>query len=116
MPPPPPPPPPTPPPGRTPYSNAGPGPGRGSGGTVTAFGPAGPHCGECGYDSWTVAALNQKWKSWHFECGHCGAKYAGGPRNVLAELSPQQEREKLRADMGWEDVARVMGIATRIAA
>lgn len=90
------------------YSNAGAGTWRGSGGTVTAFGPAGPHCGACGYDAWSVACFNDEWKSWHYECGNCGETYKGGPKSVLKDLSEQQTKEILTKDMTWEDVYQVV--------
>lgn len=68
------------------YSNGGAGTWLGSGGTTTAFGPAGPHCGDCGMDMWTVAAINAKWKAWCYECGYCGSVYKGGPQNVFDQL------------------------------
>lgn len=75
------------------YSNGGAGTWRGSGGTVTAFGPAGPHCGECGYDHWRVACKNDIWGSHLYECGMCGKVYKKGPRSVLDRLSPDQMAE-----------------------
>lgn len=93
------------------YSNAGAGTWRGSGGTVTAFGPAGPHCERCGYDEWTVASLNVRWKSWRYECGHCGAVYAGGPQEVHKLLDDQQQREYIRKSMRFEDVAKLLKVA-----
>lgn len=86
------------------YSAAGAGNWRGSGGTTTVFGPAGPHCEECGYDEWTVATLNSIWKSWRFECGHCGEVYAGGPKDVL-DLLPKEHLEKtIKKSMRFEEV------------
>ena len=93
------------------YSNAGAGTWRGSGGTVTAFGPAGPHCGECGYDAWKVACFNSKWKSWHYECGNCGHVYKGGPKSVLSKLTKQQGRELLADDMDFSDIKKLMAVA-----
>lgn len=75
------------------YSNAGAGTWRGSGGTVTAFGPAGPHCGECGYDFWRVASHNDNWKASLRECGWCGKVYKNGPEKVLDKLNAQQRSE-----------------------
>jgi len=93
------------------YSNAGAGTWRGSGGTVTAFGPAGPHCGDCGYDEWTVATLNTTWQSYRFVCGHCGATYSKGPQDVHALLSDDQRKEYLRRDMDFSAVAVLLGVA-----
>lgn len=93
------------------YANAGAGTWRGSGGTVTAFGPAGPHCGKCGMDMWTVASINPEWKAWCYECGYCGAVYKGGPQDVLGRLNDQQKKELLFAGMGWAEVSRAVGVA-----
>lgn len=92
------------------YANGGAGTWRGSGGTITAFGPAGPHCGNCGMDMWTVAALNTAWKAWCYECGHCGAKYKGGPQSVLEQLSSKQKTEILRDGMAFEEVCAAVGV------
>lgn len=93
------------------YATAGAGTWRGSGGTVTSFGPAGPHCGECGYDEWTVATLNVEWKSFRYQCGHCGSVYAGGPKTVHEFLSSVQKSEYLRKGMTFDQVARLAGVA-----
>lgn len=77
------------------YSNAGAGTWRGSGGTVTAFGPAGPHCGRCGYDFWSVACRNDLWNAYLYLCGMCGKKYRKGPRSVLRRLTTEQQAEIL---------------------
>ncbi len=79
------------------YSNAGAGTWRGSGGTVTAFGPAGPHCGECGYDFWRVASHNDNWGASLRECGWCGKVYKSGPKKVLDRLTPEQRAELIYA-------------------
>jgi len=83
---------------------------RGSGATVTPIAPAGPHCEVCGYDEWRVATLNMEWRSWNFECAHCGAVYQGGPKTVLDRLQGR-EQEILREDMQWNDIKRVMKVA-----
>ncbi|MBW2675568.1 MAG: hypothetical protein JRD89_19515 [Deltaproteobacteria bacterium] len=93
------------------YSNSGALTWRGSSGTVTVMGSAGPHCSACGYDAWVVASINPTWRSWHFICGHCGAEYRGGPRQVLDRLSPQQGCEILRPNMSWHEVSEVMKAA-----
>lgn len=93
------------------YSNGGAGTWRGSGGTVTAFGPAGPHCSKCGYDEWTVASLNVIWKSWRFVCGHCGTVYSGGPKSVHNKLDSAQKREYIRKEMVYGDVAKLLQVA-----
>ena len=77
------------------YSNAGAGTWRGSSGTVTAFGPAGPHCGQCGYDHWRAAYRNDDWGSYLYECGMCGKVYKRGPVSVLERLTPEQRAEVL---------------------
>lgn len=92
------------------YSNAGAGTWRGSGGTITAFGPAGPHCIKCGYDEWTVATMNTTWKSWRFVCGHCGSVYSGGPQNVHDHLDNYQKHEYLKSDMSFEEVSKLMKV------
>lgn len=92
------------------YSNAGAGTWRGSGGTVTAFGPAGPHCGSCGSDMWAVAAINVKWKSWCYECGVCGTRFRGGPIDVRPMLDDDQKRELLQEGMAWEEVLEVLNV------
>lgn len=91
------------------YSNAGAGTWRGSGGTVTAFGPAGPHCERCGYDAWRVAHLNTVWRSYRFECSMCGAVYRGGPEEIHDLLTPQQKREYIRQSMTYGEVASLLG-------
>lgn len=90
------------------YANAGAGTWRGSGGTVTAFGPAGPHCADCGKDEWTVATLNVVWKSWRFVCGSCGAVYAGGPRDVRSKLPEEHRRKIIRKDMGFAEIEKLV--------
>jgi len=90
------------------YSNAGAGTWRGSGGTITPFGPAGPHCEKCGYDEWTVATLNTVWKSWRFECGHCGAVYAGGPKDVLRKLPAEHRGKIIRGTMKFEEIEKLV--------
>jgi len=79
------------------YSNAGAGTWRGSGGTVTAFGPAGPHCGKCGADFWRVCASNEKWGAQIRECGWCGQVYKKGPKSFLNLLTPEQKAELIYA-------------------
>jgi len=82
---------------------------RGSSGTTTTFGPAGPHCSECGYDVWRIASYNNVWKSWHFECGNCGAVYKGGPVNVLDRLDEQEKKQLLKSTMTtWEEIISVV--------
>jgi len=93
------------------YSTAGAGTWRGSGGTISTFGAAGPHCGRCGYDAWTVAAINPLWKSFHYICGHCGAEYKGGPQNIVDLLSYRQKKEMLRDGMSYDEVAEIMKVA-----
>lgn len=90
------------------YSSAGAGTWRGSGGTTTAFGPAGPHCGKCGYDAWTVACFNDKWESWDYECGHCGEHYQGGPKNVMKRLSAKQKKEIITHEMEWDEIYAIV--------
>lgn len=75
------------------YATGGGGTWRGSGGTVTTFGPAGPHCGECGYDFWLVCAVNAQWGAELRICAWCGKEYRKGPHNVLALLSSEQRQE-----------------------
>ena len=75
------------------YSAAGAGTWRGSGGTVTAFGPAGPHCGNCGYDFWDVASENESWGAYLRKCGWCGKVYKKGPASVIDRLTPEQKAE-----------------------
>ena len=94
------------------YSNAGGLTWRGSGGTTTPIAPAGPHCEVCGYDAWTVASLNMRWKSWHFSCGHCGADYRGGPEHVHDRLDDVQKSEYIRKGMVFEDVMKVMNLVS----
>jgi hypothetical protein len=77
------------------YSNAGAGTWRGSSGTITAFGPAGPHCGNCGYDHWRAAFRNDTWGSYLYECGMCGKVYKRGPASVLDRLNSEQLAELL---------------------
>jgi hypothetical protein len=93
------------------YALAGAGTWRGSSATVTTFGAAGPHCSRCGYDAWTVACLNPKWKSWHYVCGHCGAEYKGGPKTVTDLLDITQKQEQLYENMTWEEVSKVLKAA-----
>jgi hypothetical protein len=93
------------------YANGGAGTWRGSGGTITPFGPAGPHCGKCGMDFWSVAASNPRWKAWCYECGYCGAVYKGGPQEVFKHLDAQQRKEIITPDMGWDRISKVLGIA-----
>ena len=90
------------------YASAGAGKWRGSSGTTTTFGPAGPHCGNCGYDAWRVAQYNTTWQSWHYECGNCGTVYKGGPADVRDLLSEDQKQELLRPDMTWADVVALV--------
>lgn len=75
------------------YATGGAGTWRGSGGTVTTFGPAGPHCGKCGYDFWRVASVNDRWGASLRECGWCGTVYRKGPKSVLQLLTPEQHAE-----------------------
>lgn len=75
------------------YSTGGAGTWRGSGGTTTTFGPAGKHCGVCGYDFWDVMAENDNWKAKLLKCGWCGKVYRKGPASVLHLLTEQQKRE-----------------------
>ena len=93
------------------YSLSGAGTWRGSSGTITTFGPSGPHCGECGYDAWTVASHNVNWKSWHYECGNCGVIFKGGPASVLDELCEKEQDEIIRKDMDWEEVLELFSKA-----
>lgn len=91
------------------YSNAGAGTWRGSGGTVTAFGPAGPHCGNCGWDAWTVAMINPEWQAYCFICGHCGAKYERGPQSVFELLATGQKKQMITERSTFKRVAEIMG-------
>lgn len=91
------------------YSTAGGGTWRGSGGTTTTFGPAGPHCGVCGYDIWRVAAHNDIWRAYLYECGMCGMVYKGGPSKILDLLTYEQRNEILYPGMSMNDVMRVVG-------
>lgn len=92
------------------YSTGGAGTWRGSGGTVTTFGPAGPHCAKCGKDEWTVATLNTVWKTWRFVCGGCGEIYAGGPTDVRSMLSEDHEHEYLKQGMSFKEIAKATGV------
>src|SRR4030095_6833991 len=64
-----------------------------SNGHGTTFGPAGPHCGECGYDFWTVVGWMPEWGAYLAICGWCGAKYKKGPKTVFSLLDKQQASE-----------------------
>lgn len=77
------------------YSNAGAGTWLGSSGTSTAFGPAGPHCGKCGYDFWRVNYENKKWGAVLRVCGWCEAEYKEGPESVMDKLTKQELSEIL---------------------
>lgn len=77
------------------YATAGAGTWRGSSGTVTSFGPAGPHCGRCGYDFWTVASRNDRFGAYLYICGHCGARYGHGPKSILPLLTREELAEVL---------------------
>ncbi len=90
------------------YAQSGAGKWKGSSGTTTTFGPAGPHCGKCGYDCWRVAQHNVAWQSWHYECANCNAVYKGGPQSVLDLLTPEQQQELLQPNMTWEQVLAVV--------
>jgi hypothetical protein len=82
----------------------------GSGGSSNAIGPAGPHCGVCGYDEWRVATINHNQKSWRFECAHCNEVYSGGPDNVLHMVKPEHRQQTLRRGMAFEDIAEAVGM------
>jgi hypothetical protein len=88
--------------------NAGAGVWRGSGGTITTFGPAGPHCGNCGYDAWTVAVLNHAWQAYCYICGMCGAEYRAGPQDVFDLLQPEQHRDIIRVGMSFGQVSSIV--------
>jgi hypothetical protein len=75
------------------YANGGAGTWRGSGGTVTAFGPAGPHCGSCGADFWKICAHNDNWNAHIRECAWCGAIYRKGPATFFHLLTQAQKQE-----------------------
>jgi hypothetical protein len=75
--------------------------------SLTTMGPAGPHCEGCGYDAWRIAQVNANWKSWHFECAHCGAEYKGGPKTVHNLLTDAQKNEYIRQGMTWDEVIAV---------
>lgn len=77
------------------YASAGAGVWRGSGGTTTTFAAAGPHCGKCGYDFWSVCCVNEKWGAYLRKCGWCGKEYKKGPKSVLRRLTKQQKSEVL---------------------
>ncbi len=94
------------------YSNAGAGTWRGSGGTVTPFGAAGPHCNSCGFDSWKVAHLNLVHKSWNFECANCGQVSKGGPQSILSSLTYHQKTELVGPSSTFADVRKAMGIVS----
>jgi Zn ribbon nucleic-acid-binding protein len=78
------------------YSNAGAGTWRGSGGTVTAFGPAGQHCPECGYDFAKLSSVNEEWGAYYWECAMCGHVEKSGPQSVLDLLTEDQKLDKLK--------------------
>lgn len=77
------------------YSSAGAGTWLGSSGTSTAFGPAGPHCGNCGYDFWRVNYENKKWGAVLRVCGWCDAEYKEGPESVMDKLTEKELSEIL---------------------
>ncbi len=85
------------------YSVAGAGTWRGSGGTITAFGPAGPRCSECGHDHWRHASVNQRFGSYLLECGMCGKVYKKGPASVLSQLEQHELDELVYDDDDPED-------------
>lgn len=93
------------------YATGGAGTCRGSGGTVTTFGPAGPHCGECGKDEWIVATRNSIWRSWLYVCGRCGHRYSGGPWSVLDALTDFQRSQVLRDDMTYDDIEQTLALS-----
>lgn len=90
------------------YSASGGGTWRGSGGTVTTFGPAGPHCATCGYDAWTVAMRNDAWQAYCYICGHCGTKYEAGPASVLGLLSAEERAQMIKPGMRYADLAAML--------
>jgi hypothetical protein len=80
------------------YSNAGAGTWRGSGGTITAFGPAGPRCSACGYDFWKQVCVSERFAAYMLECGWCGATYKKGPADVLGDLDARELDELVYDD------------------
>ena len=66
---------------------------RGQSSTVTTIAAAGPHCGRCGYDFWSIACRNDRWQAYLYICGMCGKKYRKGPRSVLSQLTAEQRAE-----------------------
>jgi len=105
------------------YSVVGAGTWRGSGGTVTAFGPAGPRCGACGHDFWKQAQVNERLGSHLLECGWCGKIYRKGPADVRGLLEPRELDELVYDDDDPSDprplhkrrsiAAMIVGPATR---
>lgn len=90
------------------YAAAGAGTWRGSGGTVTTFAPAGPHCERCGYDAWTVAMRNAAWRAYCYICGVCGAIYKAGPQSVLNRLGPEEWRQIIRPGMSYQEIETML--------
>jgi len=80
----------------------------GSSNSDNQIAPAGPQCGVCGYDSWRVSIMNYTWKSFHFECAHCGQEYKGGPKEVHELLDAEQKQEYLKPGMTYDEVFAVM--------
>lgn len=71
------------------YAQSGAGKWRGSSGTVTTFGPADPHCSECGYDFVRVYE-NALWGAKLVECEWCGHSKKLGPKTVHSFLEKLQ--------------------------
>jgi hypothetical protein len=74
-------------------SEAGAGTWVGPSGSKVVFGPAGPHCGKCGYDFWLIATTNSIWDASLHICGWCGEVYRRGPKSVLRRLTKEQRSE-----------------------
>jgi hypothetical protein len=85
------------------YSNAGAGTWRGSGGTITAFGPAGPRCSACGHDHWRHVSVNERFGSYLLECGMCGKVYKKGPADIRSQLEPHEKDEFVYEDGDPDD-------------
>ena len=75
------------------YASSGAGVWRGSSGTITAFGPAGPHCSQCGFDFWETCYENETWGAILKRCGWCGYEVREGPTSILHLLTPEQLEE-----------------------
>jgi hypothetical protein len=69
----------------------------GSSGVSRNFASAGPHCGRCGYDFWTMAAVSKRFNAALHICGWCGAVYKSGPKSILRFLTKKERSEIIRA-------------------